>query len=81
MRYKKITDGAPDLPENYVPYDSGLPGGYMTPRDKEILKSLLNLDDVHIQGVLIPSDNAYYQEYIDRAEGRTPSRIGQPYWD
>lgn len=29
----------------------------------------------------IPSSSDYYQEYIDRANGRTPSIIGQPYWD
>lgn len=36
---------------------------------------------VHHQGESVPSSNAYYQEYVDRAEGRTPSVIGSPYWD
>ena len=29
----------------------------------------------------IPASSDYRQEYIDRAEGRTPSVIGSPYWD
>ena len=28
-----------------------------------------------------PAASDYYQEYIDRATGRTPSVIGIPYWD
>ena len=29
----------------------------------------------------IPASSDYYQEYIDRANGRPPSVIGQQYWD
>jgi len=29
----------------------------------------------------IPASSDYYREYIDRANGRTPSVIGVPYWD
>jgi hypothetical protein len=29
----------------------------------------------------IPASSDYYREYIDRANGRTPSVIGEPYWD
>jgi hypothetical protein len=32
-------------------------------------------------GVSIPASYDYRREYIDRAEGRTPSVIGKPYWD
>ena len=45
------------------------------------LAALLGLPAVHHQGVSIPASHAYYREYIDRAEGRTPSVIGHPYWD
>ena len=31
--------------------------------------------------VSIPASTDYYREYIDRAEGRKPAVIGQPYWD
>ena len=53
----------------------------MTETDRGTLAALLNVDRVHHQGVSIPSSNAYYQEYIDRAEGKTPSVIARPYWD
>ena len=29
----------------------------------------------------VPSSIAYYREYVDRAEGRTPAKLGEPYWD
>jgi hypothetical protein len=29
----------------------------------------------------IPASSDYYREYVDRANGRTPSVIGVPYWD
>jgi len=29
----------------------------------------------------IPAGHDYYQEYIDRANGRAPSVTGTPYWD
>ena len=55
---------------------------YMPESDRKELGDLLGLSKpVHQQGESIPSSNAYYQEYIDRAEGREPTRIGTPYWD
>lgn len=57
-------------------------GGNMSPVEQQELADLLGLDKpVHSQGVSIPASSGHYQEYIDRAEGRTPSVIGQPYWD
>lgn len=62
--------------------DSGEGGHSMSPADCETLAKLLGLTDlVSRQGVLVPSSNAYYQEYIDRAEGRAPTVIGKQYWD
>lgn len=55
--------------------------GYTSEEDRKDLANLLGLEKVHTQGVSIPSSNAYYQEYIDRANGKTPSVIGEPYWD
>ena len=50
--------------------------------ERRELAGLLGLPNpIHCQGHSIPSSNDYYQEYVDRAEGRTPSVIGQPYWD
>lgn len=68
--------------ENWEEYDSGEPGRSMSPTEREELGQLLGLEGrAHHQGVSIPASSAYYREYIDRANGRTPSVIGQPYWD
>jgi hypothetical protein len=48
--------------------------------DQALLALALNKRPHH-QGESIPSSGAYRQEYVDRAEGRTPSVIGTPYWD
>ena len=45
------------------------------------LAQLLGLDTVHHQGESVPAGSDYRREYIDRAEGRTPSVKGEPYWD
>lgn len=55
--------------------------GHMTPEDRKELAELLGLESVHSQGVSIPASNDYRIEYVDRANGRTPSKIGEPYWD
>jgi len=55
--------------------------GHMGPDDRKKLAGLLSLDKVHFQGVSIPAASDYWQEYIDRAEGRKPTRIGEQYWD
>lgn len=71
-----------DRPEDYEEYDTGEPGRSMGPADREELGKLLGFDKpAHHQGYSIAASNDYWQEYIDRAEGRTPTKIGQPYWD
>jgi len=70
-----------DRPEDYEPYDSGEPGHTMSPTEQAELAKLLGLDYAHSQGVSIPASNAHYQEFIDRAEGRTPKKIAEAYWD
>lgn len=76
-------DASPaQLPEDYEEYDTGQPGGYMSPAERAELAELLGLDrPVHFQGQSIAASGDYYREYIDRAEGKTPAAIGQPYWD
>lgn len=55
--------------------------GTMTIEQRAELAQLLGLDDVHRQGLMIPASSAYRREYLDRANGRTPSVIAEPYWD
>lgn len=71
------------LPEDYEEYDTVTQTGRsMSPVERAELGQLLGLDGpVHFQGVSIASDSHSYQEYTDRAEGRTPSVLAKPYWD
>ncbi len=63
-------------------WDGDGPGHYMTQADREELTRLLDLPQpVHFQGESIPSGSDYRAEYIDRAQGRTPTRYGKQYWD
>jgi len=55
--------------------------GHISQAERAELAALLGLDSVDSQGVSVPSSSAYYQEYVDRAAGRQPSRYGTPYWD
>lgn len=69
-------------PEDYELVDNGQPDGYMTDADLATLRTALGEGaSVDRSGVSIPSSNAYYQEFLDRAAGRQPSVIGTPYWD
>lgn len=49
--------------------------------DLRELAQLMNVDKIHSQGMDIPASTDYWQEAVDRAEGRTPSVYGKPYWD
>jgi hypothetical protein len=55
--------------------------GIMTPEQCAELGTLLGLPPVHCQGVSVAASHDYRREYIDRAEGRTPRVIAEPYWD
>ena len=81
MRERLKADAIGTRPEDYEMFDSHQPGGSATPEDRAELASLLGLETVHHQGVSIPASDDYRREYVDRAEGRTPSVIAQPYWD
>jgi hypothetical protein len=56
--------------------------GKATEEDAAELAQLLGLDHVsRWNGVSVPASTDYRIEYVDRANGREPSRIGQQYWD
>lgn len=39
------------------------------------------LTDGYSTGISIASSSDYYREYIERANGRTPTKVAAPYWD
>lgn len=55
--------------------------GAMPKAERVELAQLLGMEYVHQQGVSIAASGDHRREYVDRAEGRTPSVIGTPYWD
>jgi hypothetical protein len=55
--------------------------GHMTGEERTELATLLGLDSVHHRGQEIPASAACRQEFMDRADGRVPSGLGQPHWD
>jgi len=66
-------DGYEVTPKNFEAFK-------MHMRAKVMLAALLDLDHpTGDQQVAASSD--YYIEYVDRAEGRPPRKIGEPYWD
>jgi hypothetical protein len=82
-RSRLKADASPaQLPEDYEEYESNQLGGYSSPADRAELGKLLGLDHpAHFQGVNIASSSAHYREFTDRAEGRAPVAVAQPYWD
>jgi hypothetical protein len=55
--------------------------GSMTADDQKELAFLFGLPSlVSHQGLSIPASSQYYQEFVDRAEGKPPSVIAEPYW-
>lgn len=77
-----ITIDAPPARRTFE-WDGVTPGGcHPSLSDRQELGRLLGLDGpVHPQGVSVPASLAHRLEYIDRAEGRTPAKIAEPYWD
>jgi hypothetical protein len=56
--------------------------GNMGPEDCAELARLLGLSEpVHSQGESVPASGDYHEEYVCRAEGKTPTRFGHQYWD
>jgi len=61
---------------------AGKPDQYASLAEREELTALLGLGQlVHPQGESVPASGTYWEEYVDRANGRTPSKVGTPYWD
>lgn len=54
---------------------------WMTHDECRELQELLDLKNVHPQGVDIMASTTAYEEYISRSLGETPVRIAEPYWD
>jgi len=55
---------------------------YPSLAERQELTDLLDLSQlVHPQGESVPSGSSYWEEYVARAEGRTPDKYGTPYWD
>lgn len=55
--------------------------GMMTPGDRAELGVLLGLDrECSPTGESVPGQDDYHREYVDRAEGRTPSVLGEADW-
>jgi len=48
-------------------------------REMEKLNQALGLE--HRTSISIPASTDYYREYVERAEGKTPTKPGTPYWD
>lgn len=70
------------MPGEYVEVERpGEPWGHTSPAERAELAALLGLERVHHQGVSIAASSDYRIEYVDRAEGRAPSKTGTPYWD
>lgn len=55
--------------------------GDLCDADRSELATLMGLNSVHRQGIDVAASSVYYAEYVDRAEGRTPAKIAEPYWD
>lgn len=68
--------------ERYDEYDTGEPGHSSSRADCDELARLLSIEASQCSGgVGIPASYEYRREYLDRAQGKTPTVIGQPYWD
>lgn len=87
-RYMVKAGHTGNLPEDYeqTRTDTGEPNGYITEADAAELAQLLGWpcgegQSVHSQGIGIPAGADYWAEYVDRAEGRKPTKIGVQYWD
>lgn len=52
--------------------------GLVTMEDRAELGRLFGV--APMQTITIPSQGDFYREYIDRAQGKTPSVIGKPNW-
>lgn|SRR3990167_9879937 len=85
----RLNPNRPDWPENYEEYFIGCDsldglnhGSNMPPYERAELGRLLGFDGpAHIDGENIPAGRDYWTEFVDRAEGRTPSVIGEQHLD
>lgn len=66
---------------NWEVEDPAAPFGHMSPADRKELATLMGVGHVHFQGLSIPASGDHREEYIARARGETPVKVGEPYWD
>jgi hypothetical protein len=45
------------------------------------MAAALGLDGQCANEIGVPASNDYYREYIERAQGLTPTKLATPYWD
>lgn len=77
-----VTEYQANWKDQYEEYDSGEPGNSMSEAETKQLGDLLGIEVVQASGgVGVPASYEYRREYLDRANGKTPSVIAQPYWD
>jgi hypothetical protein len=69
------------VPETYEEFDTGEKGGHTGPEDRAELDRLLAITNSGRDGVSVAASSDYYREYLQRAEGKQPTAIAQPYWD
>ena len=79
-RLRPDATGLGTYDQDCEPYDSGRPGGSMSPAERAEVARLLGLDRAD-RAISVAASHDYYREYIDRAEGRVPRKIATPYWD
>lgn len=68
--------------DKFEEFDCGESNHAMSNAEVHELAKLFNIEPGQANGgVSIPASSDYRREYIDRALGKTPSKIAQPYWD
>ena len=55
----------------------------MTPEQRREAYRWLNkhLGLTGCDGVSVPASTPHYREYVERAEGKVPTKIAEAYWD
>src|SRR5947208_10635306 len=80
-REKAGADYSAKWSEQWEEYDTDEPGHSTGPFDREELAKLLGVEVSQVSGGIgVPASYEYRREYLDRANGRTPSVIAEPYW-
>lgn len=77
----RLKEGAmSNAPENFERYDSGMPGGSMSPDDIAALSDALG-KRVHCQGESVAASTQHRLEVLQRAAGVQVTAKPEQYWD